>query len=353
VHSLAQLIAHLKGKKVIKSHTTNFLERFAAFDYSIDFAEVQGQWQAKRALQIAAAGRHNIIFIGGSRSSALMLAARLITILPPLSFDQMLEITKIYSIAGLLKDDGFVARRLFCLSHHTSSHAGLFGGGLLLSPGQVSLAHNSVLFVDELAQFKQNTLETLSQVLENRKVPIAHAHVSLEFPAHFLLVGALNPCSCGFWENRKHICTCSHDQIAHCVRKAVGPLLPKIDLYVRISSIETQELPQNSELEKSSKDLYEKVAQAHLMQQKREKNLYNADLAAHHIEKYCLLSSESRAILRKSFEDLLLNMQSCQKVLKIARTIADMDNSEVIEALHIREALIYSSLDRLLENYRE
>lgn len=347
VRSLHELIAYLRGEKSIPPVPLSGEPQNTTPSYTIDFSEVRGQWQAKRALQIAAAGRHNILFIGPPGSGKTMLAQRLLTILPPMSVHEMLETTKIYSVAGLLKDEKLLSQRPFRAPHHTISAAGLVGGGSTPQPGEISLAHNGVLFLDELTEFKRSTLEVLRQPLESKKVLISRANMAVEFPSSFLLVAALNPCPCGFWGDQKRTCVCSREDVRRYMGKISGPLLDRIDLHVTVSSLNFDELVCSTEgQEGSSPELYKNIETATKQVAARKQQCSNALLCAHDIDTYCTITAEATAVIRKAFEVLNLSMRSYHKIIKIARTIADLEGSPSIESLHIREALIYRSLDQ-------
>ena len=347
---LVELIAYLRGEESIKPAQSSFEEHIARRDFSLDFAQVKGQHMAKRALQIAAAGRHNILFIGSPGSGKTMLAKRLESIMPPMTFDEVLETSKIYSITGKLTNNSLLTQRTFRSPHHTISQAGLVGGGTYPQPGEISLAHHGILFLDELTEFRRDTLEALRQPLESKTVSISRVAQSVSFPASFLLVAALNPCPCGFFGDKKRQCTCSRQQIVKYIGKLSGPLLDRIDLQVNVQSIEYDSIKAAADTQ-SSAVLYEKVIIARDIQARRFGviSMYNNFMSSDQVEKYCILTPAAEIIIKKAFDKLHLSMRGYHKILKVARTIADLAGSQDIDVAHIQEAIMYRSLDQYLE----
>ena len=351
VDHLTELIAYLRKEQSIEPAQSTFEQlRSAQAMNSIDFAQVKGQPIAKRALQIAAAGRHNILFIGSPGSGKTMLAKRLPSIMPRMTFDEILQTSKIYSITGKLTNQSLLTERAFRSPHHTISQAGLIGGGSYPQPGEISLAHHGILFLDELTEFKRDTLEALRQPLESKVVSIARVAQSVSFPASFLLIAALNPCPCGFFGDKKRRCVCSRQQIVKYISKLSGPLLDRIDLQVHVHSIEYDSIKRIDDTQ-TSEQLYEKVLIACNTQKQRFGNdyTYNQTMSSDQVEKFCALTSSAEEIIKKAFEKLSLSMRGYHKILKVARTIADLEAADTIDALHIQEAIMYRSLDQYLE----
>jgi len=348
VSHLIELIAHIRKEKIIEP-TPMSLPHASMPPREIDFEEVKGQMQCKRALQIAATGRHNILFIGSPGSGKTMLAQRLSSIMPPMTFDEILETSKIYSVSGKLENRSLITERPFRNPHHTTSQAGLVGGGSIPQPGEISLAHNGILFLDELTEFKRSTLEVLRQPLENKTVSLARAQQSLTFPASFLLIAALNPCPCGYLGDKKKSCSCSPQNIAKYLDKLSGPLVDRIDLQVPVQAIEYETIGQKKVI--SSAQLYEKVEIALERQRKRFSHSlrFNAHMSVSEIELHCILTESAEVLVKKAFERLHLSMRGYHKLLKVARTIADLESSDIIDQTHVQEAIMYRSLDQTFE----
>lgn len=356
VNHITTLVAYLKKELHIEP-TINTLLHTMSLDNSlssIDFAQVRGQKQAKRALQIAAAGGHNVLFIGSPGSGKTMLAKRLPTIMPHLTFNEIVETSKIYSICGKLDGKPLITERPFRNPHHTISQAGLIGGGSYPQPGEISLAHHGILFLDELTEFKRDTLEALRQPLEHKVVDISRVNQSVQFPASFLFVAALNPCPCGFLGDQKRRCTCSQEQIKRYLSKLSGPLLDRIDLQVPVHAVEYDTIKNKTDQSTSSAELKTDVIQARIRQQQRfnHPTRTNSTMTPDEIDLFCTMSPPAEELLKKAFDKLHLSMRGYHKLVKTARTIADLANQDSIEACHIQEAVMYRSLDQHFERYR-
>ncbi len=348
VENLTQLVGFLRGQVKIKpaSREDYFVDLKQDFG-GLDFSQVKGQIEAKRALEICAAGWHNALFIGPPGAGKTMLAERLPTIMSEMDFKESVELTKIYSVAGLLEGKGLMRNRPFCNPHHTISQAGLVGGGCLPKAGQISLAQSGVLFLDELTEFGRGAIESLRQPLESGKVTIARANFSVDFPARFLMIAASNPCPCGYFGDQSGRCLCSQIQVQKYMSKLSGPLLDRIDLHVRVSSIKYEQLAdaKNNDSE-SSEQIKERVLAAQEFSRSRQGNLPNSRLSVDQIKEFCALCPKAEELLKRAFEKLSMSARSYHRILRVSRTIADLAKSESIGQAHIREAIMLRLLDK-------
>jgi len=353
VSSLLTAAGFLMGRVSIQSAAAPAEEPKGPFgEYAVDFREIKGQEFAKRAVEVAAAGGHNVLMIGPPGSGKTMIAQRIPTILPDPVFEESLETTRVYSSAGLLTGNGSLMRiRPFRSPHHTVSDAGLIGGGMIPRPGEVSLAHNGVLFLDELPEFRKDVLEVLRQPLEDGVVTISRAQLALTFPARFMLVAAMNPCPCGYRGDPKHHCSCAFQTVQRYWSRISGPLLDRIDIHVEVPAVEWRELTGRVEGEPST-TIKERINRARTIQLDRLRKtgiFCNAQMKTSHLKKFCKLDVRSMGVLERAVEVLGLSARAYHRILKIARTIADLEGAADIVSSHISEAIQYRTLDRRLE----
>lgn len=313
-------------------------------DFKVDFSEVNGQPKAKRTLEIAAAGNHHVLLIGPPGSGKTMLARRLSTVMPPLDLQEALEVTRIYSVAGLLESEGLLSARPFRSPHHTISDIALVGGGTMPQPGEISLAHNGVLFLDELPEFKRKALEVLRQPLEERLVSISRANYNTVFPAGFLLIAAMNPCPCGYFGHTQRRCSCTITAIRNYISRISGPILDRIDLHVPIEPVNHQQI-NDTRFNESSSEIRFRVETARKMQLARQ-GMPNAQMSPENIKAFCALDKLAKQVLLQSLEKHQLSARSHDRILKVARTIADLAGSDQITLAHLSEAIGYRCLDK-------
>lgn len=350
VESLRQTIDFLNGEITLQPAAPAVpIAMEDAGRYAEDFADVKGQVHVKRALEIAAAGGHNVLMIGSPGSGKTMLARRLPTILPPLQSEEALETTKIHSVAGLQRFNGLMSQRPFRAPHHTASPVSLIGGGQSPRPGEVSLAHNGILFLDELPEFGRQVLEVLRQPLEDREIVVSRARYSVVYPANFTLVAAMNPCPCGYYNHPTKECTCSPGSVSRYMGRISGPLMDRIDMHIEVTPVEPSELQSAAEGERSAV-VRERVMQARAIQRKRFEGIEgvhtNARMNAAMVRTYCVLDEASDRLLKRAMERLSLSARAYDRILKVARTIADLAGREQIAQSDVAEAIGYRSLDR-------
>lgn len=348
VSNAEQLIHHFRNEELIQP-SEHYIPPAAAYTETMDFSDVRGQQAAKKALEIAAAGGHNALLIGSPGSGKSMLSKRMPSILPPMTFEESLETTKIHSISGMITpEQPIITKRPFRSPHHTVSSAGLIGGGSVPKPGEISIAHNGLLFLDELAEFDRHTLELMRQPLEDRKITIARAAGTVTYPCSVMLIAAMNPCPCGYYGHPKRQCICGQKKVAAYLSKISGPLLDRFDLHIEVAPVEFEDLSGKANEEPSS-EIRKRVIAARDIQSQRFKGTSitcNALITPDKLREMCPLDDAAETMLRNVFDKLGLSARAYDRIMKVSRTIADLENSEVIQRRHIAAATQYRSLDR-------